>query len=180
VGTFLRAYPYKATGFLRTLQQVMPLGEKNIKLGIPHFRSIEGKIGFTVAIIRHLPYPKILAIIVPRTPVGLIHGGTGGYFKGNTYAIDFKDIPVRIQRPVDITNSLVILYFIIHTENTNLSFQIVLFNILYAKIQHGAAILSSGKRDIDVVKLSEQQLYPLQSPFINILFHPLLFLSFFS
>jgi hypothetical protein len=140
---------------------VEPLGEKDIEFGVPHIGRVKGEIIFTEAVVGHRPYPEVPAIIVPRPPVALKHGCAGDYLKGNTYTIDFQYIRIGLQCPVDIIYRFVVLNLIVHAENTDLSFQLVLSYIFYAKIKHNAAILSSGKRHIYIVKFIKKQFDPL-------------------
>jgi hypothetical protein len=152
---FLGTYADEATGFLCVFQPVIPLGKKDIELGIPHHPVVEREIVLCVTVGRLFPDPEITAIFVPGAPVGLVHGCAGIYLERDTDMIYFNNIGIILQYPFNIPGRFVVLYLIIHVENADFPVQVVFPYMLYAKVQHDATVLAAGKGYVNGIEVIE-------------------------
>ena len=169
VKTLLRTDAYEKAGTHSILLLMQPFGKVHLELIIPHFGSVERKRLFSEAAFRHLPYPNVLQILLPRTPVTLVHRRTSRYTERHTNTIHLQYILIRLQYPVHIINGHAVLYLIVHMEYTQFTVQPVPADIVYAQIQQHSTIFSSRKRDAYRVKFPKNHIKTFLRQFIHIL-----------
>ena len=169
VKTFLRAYAYQKAGTDSIFLLMQPFGKIHLELVIPHRILIEWETFHRQMVFRHFPHPDVLHCRIPRTPIVLMHGRTGGYVEGYTNPIYFQNIFVVFQDTVHVINGHTVLDFIIHVVDTDFPFQPVPTDVVDTQVKQHAAILSSRKGNANIIELLEDNIQTLLCQFIHIL-----------
>ncbi len=91
---FLSAYPDKAAYPLAFLPAPQPRGEKHLEVIIPQFFAEKVKILSGKTSRRTLPDPDVPLILLPWTPIGLVHGSAAHDFERDAAAINLKNVAV--------------------------------------------------------------------------------------
>ena len=130
IETFLCTDTNQATSTHGILFSMQPRGKTHLELIVPHLYIIKRKVFLRHGILRHRTYPQFLFAVLPRTPERLIHGCTGCYPERYTDTIYFQNILIVLQHTGNVINCHFILYLIIHMENPEFYFQVILTDII--------------------------------------------------
>lgn len=110
--------------------------------------------------IRSGPNPQILFFIVPRIPEHLVIAQSRTGSHRQAHPIQFGIVLDSLHRPFDIPRRIRVLRLEILMKDADLLFRIVLLLKIQNQIQEKTAVLSSGKRDENVVELFKNELQP--------------------
>ena len=145
VVALLRSDADQTAGTVCPLEPVVPLREQQLEFVVPHLFRVEREVLCRVALRRHFAYPQFAFLLLPRPPVGLVHGGACGHFEGDADAIDFQQVFVGCEYAVDIAGGLLVLYLIVHVEYAEFPGYVVAAHVVDAQIEHHGAVLASGE-----------------------------------
>ncbi len=137
---------------------MQPAGERTLELVIQHAAAEKREILPHPRTLGHLTHPMLFHLLVPRTPIALVHGCAGRHLERHAHAIHLQNVLIFFQHLVHETDGLVVLHLVIHVEHSQFPSRIMFAEILDAQKEQHTAVLPPRERHVHIVEILEHHI----------------------